>query len=194
MLENLKKLYLNPVYAWKEIDKIYFKNKWIIIKENLTFFLLINPLLFLFIHITRFDSLKIILFNGIIYPFILNVSFIFFLIILSLLIEEIYRITSYRDPLQNIFKLLVYSSLPFFSLYGFLDIPVIGKYIFLTGIIYSGYLIKIGIDKFLWANKSSRRKIFLIASFTAFLCLIVCSLLLFFSGKIIGTSILKLLT
>jgi len=166
-MQHLRNLYANPVFAWREIDKAFFGNKLAIIRENLFVFLIINPLLFTLIHLVLFEGLKKLFLKGIFYPFIYTGFGILLVFIVSLILEEIYKLTSHRDPQQNIFKWLTFSSLPLFSVSGFLDIPFFGGVFFLTGLIYSGYLAKTGIEKFLWIIKSPRRKIFLVSSIVA---------------------------
>jgi hypothetical protein len=191
-LEHLKNLYANPVVAWHDIDKTWYRNKWLIVKENLSFFLVINPVLFFLINLLQFESFKKLFLRGVFFPLFFTGLLVLFLIVVCLLVEEIYRLTSFRDPGQNIFKLFVFSSLPFFSFFGFLDIPLFGKIIFSTGLVYSGYLLKTGIDKFLWQNKSSRRRVFLISSLTVTLTLIIFAGIIFTVTRIVSMSISKL--
>jgi len=192
-LQHLKNLFGNPAYAWVVINKASYRSKWILLKDNLSFFLIVNPLLFFIIHLVQFHGLFKIISRGILFPLIFNVLAIGFLIITALVIEEIYRLTSHKDPLDNVFKLFTFSSMPFFALSGFLDVPAFGKLIFLTGIVYSGYLFKVGLLKYLWTNKSQRRQVFLISSFAAIVVIIFALWTSFELLSIVKSYLLKLL-
>jgi hypothetical protein len=173
MAENLYNLFVNPFLAWKNIEMESYKSSWQIILKNLFIFLLINPLLFLLINIFSFKTWKLYLMESLLDPFIFTFIGIAFITSSGLILEEIFRITSYREPGQNFFKLLVFSFLPLFSLFGFSEIPVIGKILLFTGLGYSFYLLHKGFSRFVWPNKSGRRTVFIISSFLGISGLII---------------------
>ena len=164
MLKHLNNLYNEPLSAWKYIDREQYANKWKILKENLLVFLIINPVLFMLIHTIQFKTWQQYLLKAFFYPVSLTIFAITFIVTVSLIVEEIFRLTSYRDPEQSVMKLFVFSSLPFFTVSGLMDLPFFGNIFLTTGIVYSLYILKTGFDKYLWVYKSSRRAVFFIAS------------------------------
>lgn len=177
MLIHLENLYSNPAGAWREIDKEIYKNKFDLLK-NLNIFLIINPLIFFFINLIQLERLEVLFLHGLFYPFFLTLVCILTIALLSLLIEEIFKITSHRDPMQNIFKLLIFSSIPFLSMIGFMDIVYVGKILLLTGFIYSITLAFTGIHKFVWIHKSFKREIFLYTTIFIFFAIFISLFLL----------------
>ncbi|MDH4199994.1 MAG: hypothetical protein OEV66_06395 [Spirochaetia bacterium] len=189
MLKHLNNLLINPASAWKEIESEYYENKWLLIRQNLGVFLIINPFLSAILHIDKIFSWGKYLKNFIFYPVMYTAGGVILIICISLLIGEIYRVSSFRDPQQNIFKLFVFSSLPFFSAMGLTSLPLIGKIISLTGLVYSIYIFKVGLDKYIWIYKSSRRRIFLVSSIIAFAVFSLVSLIILSSIKYIETGL-----
>lgn len=164
MLKHLRNLYSNPVLAWMEIENQHYTQNRKIIWRNLGPFILVVPVLHSIIQVFYFTSWKNLFINGFFKPMLITTSFIALFFFICILSNEIYKITSHRDPLQNVFKFFVFSSLPFFSVLGFVALPVFGKIIFLTGFVYTLYIARVGLNKFLWAYKSQRRTLFLLST------------------------------
>ena len=144
VLKHLQGLFLNPKSKLEEIAKSYYVSWVSILKEVYLIFFFLICASFLINNLIHYSSIKKLLISGIATPVIFLLCYIFFLYLLSIVMEEVAHFMGGEVTHVSGAKLSYFSSLPILAAFVLYPVPYLGSILVFTTIIYKFVLILMG--------------------------------------------------
>lgn len=181
LLQYLDLLFRNPKEAWATIDREYVGSTWDLIRNYFLVFFLLLPVSIGIKQVFVFKSFTLLIYQGILTPWVILGAYLVVLYLLSIVTEEAARFLKAKVVPYSGTKLAFFSALPFVACAVFVTIPYLGVFILLTGFAYQMILILFGAEYF-FGLSGSRKWLWFISVFVSFILL---AMLLFISATLL---------